>query len=300
MKTPIHINFMLLARANALVSSRAADRLLSESQGQFMSRIPGLHISGRNPIYTECDELLLKNYFSFIFEALREIRKTPLFNFFAAEYRFYFMSRLKEKADTGVLENLDAEFEQEARSAIIHKKSSSVIQYSDIIGMFLSGTNPENAMYGYRTSLLPEIGDDMFSSIHRKEIDTVNIKKALAGILSGAGKTDFIPGGFLPVSFFAGFSKMKKQDIISRLASAGVRHLKDSAHKEIDFIAVQESLEEDLYEFSRNSRYHLLGASPVYCYILAKKLEIRNLKILLMSKYVSMNREYILSHLFKV
>ena len=162
----------------------------------------------------------------------------------------------------------------------------------------------------YEKLLIDAKALDMDSLIDftRETIDLINLKSLLRVKSQGEDmetlEKTLIEGGFIePIKFKEYFSYEINQ-LIGSLSNAKIgSYVKDSIKDDLDLddniLALEKAIDSHMTDYTRDSKMITFGPEVLMNYVISKETEIKNLRILLVSKLNKLDKEFTLEKLRK-
>lgn len=149
---------------------------------------------------------------------------------------------------------------------------------------------------------------DTLIDFTRETIDLINLKSLLRVKSQGEDmetlEKTLIEGGFIePIKFKEYFSYEINQ-LIGSLSNAKVGgYVKDSLKDDLDLddniLALEKAIDSHMTDYTRDSKMITFGPEVLMNYVISKETEIKNLRILLVSKLNKLDKEFTLEKLRK-
>lgn len=149
---------------------------------------------------------------------------------------------------------------------------------------------------------------DTLIDFTRETIDLINLKSLLRVKSQGEDmetlEKTLIEGGFIePIKFKEYFSYEINQ-LIGSLSNAKIgSYVKDSLKDDLDLddniLALEKAIDSHMTDYTRDSKMITFGPEVLMNYVISKETEIKNLRILLVSKLNKLDKEFTLEKLRK-
>lgn len=149
---------------------------------------------------------------------------------------------------------------------------------------------------------------DTLIDFTRETIDLINLKSLLRVKSQGEDmetlEKTLIEGGFIePIKFKEYFSYEINQ-LIGSLSNAKIgNYVKDSLNDDLNLddniLALEKAIDSHMTDYTRDSKMITFGPEVLMNYVISKETEIKNLRILLVSKLNKLDKEFTLEKLRK-
>ena len=178
-------------------------------------------------------------------------------------------------------DELDGYIEKEEEG--INHLMNEIILDKDLLGIFLEDDNLEKAMHDAE-----QIGYSFVRDYIRHRIDLSNLKILFRVKYSGLSREKFesliLPGGFLGKKLIAQCFDLSFVEVGEKLRATPYKELlakaADTLEERDTFIELERGMEDFLMTFLKKAKNIVFGPEPVFAYGLAKKKEMKLVRLL--------------------
>lgn len=218
----------------------------------------------------------------------------------------------EDSVDLGFLESLDIKGYEPFNKSV--NPNDVYLDYAkDALNRFRETNNPKYIdmtldKYYYEKLLedAEQIGLDDLTKYTKERIDLINIKTLIRIKAQDASLDDLkdalIDGGYIELSKFDDFYAVDINQVVVKLSNENINKyivntIDSDKSMDENLLDLEKSIDDHQMDYSRKAKSMTYGPEVLMNYIISKETEIKNLRIILVSKLNSLPREFTLERL---
>ena len=218
----------------------------------------------------------------------------------------------EDSVDLGFLESLDIKGYEPFNKSV--NPNDVYLDYAkDALNRFRETNNPKYIdmtldKYYYEKLLedAEQIGLDDLTKYTKERIDLINIKTLIRIKAQDASLDDLkdalIDGGYIELSKFDDFYAVDINQVVVKLSNENINKyivntIDSDKSMDENLLDLEKSIDDHQMDYSRKAKSMTYGPEVLMNYIISKETEIKNLRIILVSKLISLPREFTLEML---